>query len=129
MDKQYTVMVVEDEKLLSAAIEKKLELSGIKTSMFSDGASALDCLEKNPLPDIIWLDYYLTDMNGLEFVTRLRNNAKWAQIPVIIVSNSANDEKIKTVLALGVKKYMLKAQYRLEEIIHSLKQILFELHS
>lgn len=116
--KKYTVLVIEDEELLLNAITKKLELSGLSAIPSSSGANALKILEeaKQP-PDAIWLDYYLNDMNGLEFMNALRKNDKWSHIPAIVVSNSAGNDKVKNMLALGIKKYYLKAENRLDDII------------
>jgi two-component system chemotaxis sensor kinase CheA len=117
--KQPIVMVLEDEMLLLNAITKKLKLNGMETVSCSSGKQAIDYLENmdEELPHAVWLDYYLGDMNGLEFVQALKRNKKWRKIPVVVVSNSASSEKVHNMLALGVKKYLLKAEYRLDEII------------
>lgn len=116
------VMIVEDENLLLQAISKKLKLSGIEPISCSSAKQAIDYLKEiEKLPNAIWLDYYLGDMNGLEFVKALKENPKWAKIPIVVVSNSASDKKVHNMLALGVEKYLLKAEYRLDEIIKIIK--------
>lgn len=113
-----TVMVVEDETLLLQAITKKLKVEGMDILSCSSGKQAVDYLESlDELPDAIWLDYYLKDMNGLAFMQLLKQNSAWQNIPVIVVSNSANPDKVKNMLALGARRYILKAEYRLDEII------------
>ncbi len=124
---KYTVMVVEDETLLLQAITKKLELEGISVVSCTNGAQALDYLSNlGQLPDAIWLDYYLKDMNGLDFMHALKKNSKWTHIPVVVVSNSAGEDTVHSMLALGAKKYLLKAEYRLADII---KVIVDMIHS
>ena len=123
----HKVMVIEDEALLLQAISKKLELSGMTPVSCTTGKQAIDYLNSLPeLPDAIWLDYYLKDMNGLDFMHELKKNEKWASIPVIVVSNSASEDKVHSMLALGVKKYILKAQYRLDELIELVKKFINE---
>ncbi|HSX33334.1 MAG TPA: response regulator [Candidatus Saccharimonadales bacterium] len=119
MSKEHpTVMIVEDETLLLQAITKKLKLSGIDVLSCSSGQQAIDYLKSlEELPDAVWLDYYLKDMNGLAFMEALKQDPKWSGIPVIVVSNSASPDKVNNMLALGAKKYLLKAEYRLDEII------------
>lgn len=117
-------MVIEDEVLLLRAIAKKLELSGISVISCTSGKQALDYLENLPeLPDAIWLDYYLPDMNGLDFMNKVMENKKLSAVPVMVVSNSASPQKVKNMLALGVKKYILKAEYRLEDIIKMISEL------
>jgi len=117
-------MVVEDEPLLLEAIGKKLEKEGIEAILCPDGKQALDQLaDSNDLPDAIWLDYYLKDMNGLSFMGSVKQNPKLRNIPVIVVSNSASTDKVSNMLALGVKKYLLKAEYRLEDIVKIIQEL------
>ena len=120
-----TIMVVEDEVLLLQAITKKLKLSNMDVLSCSSGQQAIDYLNNlDELPDAVWLDYYLKDMNGLAFMQQLKMNPKWADIPVMVVSNSASPEKVHNMLGLGAKKYILKAEYRLDEIIDMIRDFI-----
>lgn len=118
-------MVVEDEELLLQALTKKFKLAGLDVLSCSSGQQAVDYLNNlDNLPDAISLDYYLKDMNGLAFMQQVRDNPKWANIPVIVLSNSASPEKVTNMLALGAKKYLLKAEYRLDEIIVIIRELI-----
>ncbi len=120
-----TILVVEDETLLLQAITKKLKVSGMDVLSCSSGEQAIDYLKNlDTLPDAVWLDYYLKDMNGLAFMEKLKQEPGWADIPVVVVSNSASPEKVHRILALGVKKYILKAEYRLDEIIAMMSAVI-----
>lgn len=120
-----TIMVVEDEVLLLQAITKKLKLSNMDVLSCASGQQAVDYLDNlDELPDAIWLDYYLKDMNGLAFMQELKANPKWTDIPVMVVSNSASPDKVHNMLALGAKKYILKAEYRLDEIITMIRDFI-----
>src|SRR6266568_2745849 len=120
-----TIMVVEDETLLLQAITKKLKLSGMDVLSCASGQQAIDYLKNlDELPDAVWLDYYLKDMNGLAFMQELKQNGAWTNIPVIVVSNSASPDKVHNMLALGAKKYILKAEYRLDEIIAMIRDFI-----
>lgn len=122
---QTTIMVVEDETLLLQAITKKLKLSGLDVVSCASGQQAIDYLDNlDLLPDAVWLDYYLKDMNGLAFMQAIKENPKWQHIPVVVVSNSASPEKVHNMLALGAKKYILKAEYRLDEIITMMQDLI-----
>ncbi|MFH0820929.1 MAG: response regulator, partial [Candidatus Peregrinibacteria bacterium] len=83
------ILVIEDEKLLLKSIEIKMKNSHLESVGVNNAESALEYLEKaSPLPDMIWLDYYLkNNMNGLDFLKKIHGNSKWSKIPVIVVSN------------------------------------------
>jgi CheY-like chemotaxis protein len=120
--KTIKIMIVEDEELLMQAISKKLGLLGFETISCTSAEQALGYLKDlTELPDAIWLDYYLGDMNGFEFMGKLKDNQAWAGIPVFVVSNSASEQKKSSMLALGAKKYLLKAEYKLEDIANIIK--------
>lgn len=119
------IMIIEDEEMLLNAISRKLNSSGFQTVTCTNASQAVDYLNNfGELPDIIWLDYYLPDMNGVDFMEKIRENEKWAKIPVIVVSNSASEKKKKAMYELGVKKYVLKAKYKLDEIVKIVKEII-----
>jgi DNA-binding response OmpR family regulator len=72
------IMIIEDEPLLLEAVVKKLKVHNITTLPFTNGRAAMAYLQKQTeLPDAIWLDYYLKDMNGLDFMHELKNNPAW----------------------------------------------------
>jgi CheY-like chemotaxis protein len=125
--KTASILVIEDETLLLQAITKKLKLSGIDVLSCTTGQQAIDYLNNlETLPDAVWLDYYLKDMNGLAFMQQLKASSKWSDIPVIVVSNSAGPEKVHNMLALGAKKYILKAEYPLMDIIEIMHEFVEE---
>jgi CheY-like chemotaxis protein len=122
------IMVVEDEPLLLQAVAKKLDVVGLSSVACSGGFEALDYLKTHPdtLPDLIWLDFKLKDMDGLGLMSKLKENESWAKIPVIVVSNSASENKVHNMLALGAKKYILKAEHRMDDIIQIARNFIDE---
>jgi CheY-like chemotaxis protein len=118
-------MVIEDESLLLQAISKKLDAVGFEGVLCLNAKEAIKYLQgSGELPDVIWLDYYLPDMSGFEFLSEIRRNERWKKIPVVVVSNSASEKKKSAMLALGVKKYILKAEYKLSDIVEIIKEII-----
>ena len=116
-------MVIEDEELLLEAITKKLKLEGFEVVSCTQATQALEYLKTlQELPDVIWLDYYLPDMNGLEFMDKLRQVSDWSKIPVVVISNSASPQKVEAMLKWGASKYLLKAEHRLGDLVNIIKE-------
>ncbi|MFA6028031.1 MAG: response regulator [Patescibacteria group bacterium] len=123
--KNYTILVVEDERPLAEAIKAKLTKSGFEVVTARQVKQALNYLEDKMKISAIWLDHYLIgEENGLDFVAKIKNNEQWKKIPVFVVSNTASAEKVKSYLRLGVNKYYTKADFRLEDIISDIKEYL-----
>ncbi len=132
-DKKRTILVVEDDELLSQAIVRKLIITNYVPYAAKTQGEALDYLESMDQPiDAIWLDYYLGmdkylgESTGLDLLQKIKANEKWKNIPVVVVSNSASDDKIKSMLLLGANKYVLKAQNKLGDIIKTFDEFIVE---
>jgi CheY-like chemotaxis protein len=128
MDNQkLKILVVEDEQSLRDAINIKLNSLGIEAVSFESGQKAIDYLmglsAVDKLPDIIWLDYYVKDLDGLGFMHELKSYNNIANIPVIVVSNSAGPEKVQRMLDMGAKKYILKAENKLDDIVSTVLEL------
>ncbi len=120
------ILVVEDERSLAEAIRIKLENSGFAVTVARTAEQALNYLEDLERIDAIWLDHYLLGKeNGLDIVFALKgNDCKWKQIPIFVVSNTATVDKVQSYMQLGVNKYYVKSNYRLDAIIEDLKKAL-----
>lgn len=117
------ILVVEDEKSLSKAITKKLEVSGFEVINASTAAEAKDALDGGEKIDAIWLDHYLIgEESGLEVLYYIKSeDSKYKNIPVYVVSNTATPEKIEQYISLGIDKYYVKSDTKLESIINDIK--------
>ena len=118
-----TILIVEDEKPLLEAIKMKLERSGFAVVTARNVEQAKNHLLDIEKVDVIWLDHYLLGKeSGLDFVVWCKEEAAdYKNIPIFVVSNTATPEKIQTYLRLGINKYYVKAERRLDEIIKEIK--------
>ena len=127
MGKGIKILVIEDEELLLQVITRKLSSLQFEVISCTSARQALDYLKgMTELPNCIWLDYYLEDMNGLDFLRELRKESKYGNIPIVVVSNSASEEKKNAMMALGATRYILKAEHRLDEIVDTIREIVSE---
>lgn len=119
------ILVIEDEVPLLEAIKRKLETRGFEVLTAASTEQAMGYLEDVGKVDLIWLDHYLFGKEpGLLFVAELKNDAKWKDIPVFVVSNASGPEKKQAYLSLGVDKYYTKVDFRLEDICNEIERFL-----
>lgn len=125
-DKQKIILVVEDEMLLLEVIKKKLQLNDFAVIGARSADQALEYLKEIGDVDIIWLDHYLLGKkSGLDFAAELKKTGSpWKHIPIIVVGNSAGPFEIRKYYALGVARYYLKAETRLDRIVRDIKNLL-----
>lgn len=125
-----TILVIEDERPLLEAIKIKLEKSGIDVLTARTVEQAEQYAKEIEKIDAIWLDHYLLGKeNGLDFVAWCKDdsNTKCNLIPIFVVSNTASADKVSTYMALGAKKYFVKSNHRLDEIIAEISKELYNI--
>ena len=116
------ILIVEDERALASAVQEKMKSAGFEVETASSSARAVEVLEGGSV-DAIWLDHYLLgEETGLDFVATLKEKEEWKEIPVFVVSNTATADKVKTYMQLGVEKYYVKSDTRLEDVIKDIQQ-------
>ena len=83
-----TIMIVDDEPDVIYTIKQGLEKlnPNYKVVGAESGKKCLDFLENNQIPDLILLDIMMPGMSGWEVLNRLREKAKWRNIPVVFLS-------------------------------------------
>ncbi|HSX16232.1 MAG TPA: response regulator [Candidatus Saccharimonadales bacterium] len=117
-----TALVVEDDLSLAGAINKKLQLSGFTTLNARSVDEALRLMDEHQPIGVIWLDHYLLGgKDGLAFTAVVRARDDWKAIPIYIVSNTASNDKVASYNKLGISRYYVKADHRLDEIIADIK--------
>ena len=126
LEHKKTILVVEDERPLVQAIQTKLEKSGFIVITARTVNQAIDYLENIKKIDAIWLDHYLPgERTGLDFVAYLKSaKSKWSNLPIFIVSNTASSSNVRSYIKLGVSKYCVKADHRLDQIVDDVKAFL-----
>lgn len=119
------ILVVEDEKPLLEAVRIKLEKEGFSVTTARTAEQAYNLLEDLEKIDVIWLDHYLIGKeNGLDLVVKIKSQDEYKNIPIFIVSNTASSDKVKSYINLGVNKYYIKSNYRLDCIIADIRDSL-----
>src|SRR5512135_2617690 len=71
-----------------------------------DGASALEYLQASPPVDILLIDYYLPEMNGLEVTKAIRE--KRVETPIIFLTSNRDFRLAIEVMKYGVEDYVVK---------------------
>ena len=116
------ILIVDDEEILRRIYSDRLTFEGFDVDSAADGEAALSKI-KSSAPNLVLLDILMPKLNGLQVLEQLNANPELKKIPVIVLSNVANDENIKKALALGAKDYLLKTNFSPNEIISKIKAL------
>lgn len=121
-----TILIIEDERPLAKVIADKLEHAGFEVLSARTVDQGLEYMEEVASIDAVWLDHYLFgEKTGLDFVAKLKSfDSKWRQVPIFVVSNTASKNNLRSYIRLGVNKYSIKADHRLDEMTKDIKDFL-----
>ena len=78
-------------------------------------------------PNLILLDIMMPKMNGLEVLTRLKQDGSTQNIPVIILTNLAGSEDAKEAVERGAIKYIIKSEYAPNQIVEMIQETISSL--
>lgn len=121
-----TILVVEDEQPLATAIKTKLKQTGHDVVTARSTEQAYRYLSEIDNVCLVWLDHYLLGgESGLDLVRKMKEEgSEWRQVPIVVVSNTASQDKVKNYLHLGVEKYFTKSNEALGDIIDDVVELL-----
>ena len=117
------ILFVEDEEALQRAMGDTLEGGGYTALKALDGEAGLS-MAKKELPDLILLDLILPKKNGFEILEELKKDASAKNIPVIVLTNLEGSVEIEKALSLGATTYLVKANYKLDELLGKIELVL-----
>lgn len=113
------ILLVDDEPSLVKLVKKRLETEGFEVSVAMDGEEALEKAVKET-PDLIILDVMLPKMNGYDVCRRLKSDARYEKIPIILFTALAQEKDEKFGLESGADGYIRKP-FRALELIEKIR--------
>ena len=102
---QATVLVVDDSTTIRALVSSIVKKSGHTTMMADDGNSCIEIIKTHQI-DLLLLDVHMPGKTGIEVLSYLREHH--LNIPVIMISGSADIEEAVKALKMGAYDFLLK---------------------
>ena len=112
------VLIVEDEKPLSRALELKLGAVGFTVTVATNGQEALQLLESGEF-DVMLLDLMMPTVDGFQVLQQIKDTEH--RPVVFVLSNLSQHEDEERVLSLGAKKFFIKSDTPLSTIVEEVK--------
>ncbi len=126
MPKALKVLLIEDDMIEVMKLNRTISSLKLNHKIIeaNNGEEALKILEqKDRLPDIILLDLNMPKINGLEFLSILKNNETLKYIPTIVLTTSNNHNDVLECYKIGIAGYVLKP-LKYEEYVSKIDKIL-----
>ena len=121
LNKDQKILIVEDENSVRRILVDKFTSEKFEVLEAKNGKIGLE-LALSEHPDIILLDVMMPVMDGITMLKKLRLDSNIQKIPVILLTNLNDGENINEVMNLGVYDYLVKADWKLEDVVKKVKE-------
>ena len=108
------ILIIEDETQIRDNLERFLRLEGHEVESAPDGLAGLTAV-RSRAPQLIICDFMMPRMNGFQVLAALQDDDALKAVPFIMLSASAEPERLQQALALGAKAYVTKP-FKLEQL-------------
>ena len=117
------VLLIEDDGAIIDVYRTGLEAAGFEVEVIMNGKQAIERLSKDgDMPDIVFLDLLLPDMNGMEALAQIRKAGKVKDTPILVLTNYSDSELEKMGYDLKTEKHLLKSDYTPSQLAELVKE-------
>lgn len=97
----FSVLLVEDEKIVQITVQRWLERLGCRVDLAENGKEAIEKSANNY--DLILMDIGLPDMSGIEAAIKIKQDALSKHIPIVAVTAYQKNEMLEECQLAGIK--------------------------
>lgn len=103
------ILAVDDSMLVRRIVASAASVIGAECTGAPDGLIALGALESDSDGfSLVCLDWNMPNMNGLDFLIRIRADERWKSLPVLMLTTEGSRDAIITAIKAGATAYMTK---------------------
>ena len=116
-----TALVVDDSITMRRVTQRLLERRGAKVLTARDGLDAITVLQEHEV-DVILLDIEMPRMDGYQFATHVRNDARLKDLPIIMITSRSGEKHRAKAIEIGVNDYLSKP-YQEGQLIKAIESL------
>lgn len=117
------ILVVEDTQIVREPLSRLLEGEGFHVITAADGSEAMAALndERQPV-DMILLDVLMPRMDGVAFLTAMRSDPRFRELPVIGLTGVSDTGRLHRLRELGVKEIVHKVRFTFDGLLEDIRR-------
>ncbi len=101
-------LIVDDSRTIRVVVGRIMQELGFEVMEAANGQEALDLLAANRAPDVVLADWNMPVVNGYELLCRLRADARWRTLPIVMVTTETDMHMMVRALEAGANEYIMK---------------------
>jgi PAS domain S-box-containing protein len=116
------VLVIDDDAAARDLLRRSLEKAGWPVRDAANGRAGLDAVAAE-LPSVILLDLMMPEMDGFEFMVRLRERAESRAVPVIVITSKDLSEEDHRRLNGNVQQVLQKGAFSMGDLMEQIRKL------
>ena len=106
----HNVLIVDDSATIRQMIKRTMQLAGLNVGEVYEAANGIEALAQ--LNDhevaVVIVDINMPTMNGIQLLTRMKENSRLKDIPIVIASTEGSKQRIEQLESIGAAGYVRK---------------------
>ena len=115
------ILIVDDDVTITELMKALVKMEGHEPTTVNDSMQAME-IAKSFNPDLITLDLMMPGLTGFELCELMKNDPKFARVPIVIVSARDDTESKEKAMGVGATAYITKP-FGMEEFIGTIKSL------
>lgn len=106
----HDVLIVDDSAVIRQMVKRTMDLAGLDVGEVYEAANGIEALARLSDHDVavMLVDINMPTMNGIQLLTRMKENPRLCDIPIVIVSTEGSRQRIEQLEAIGAFGYVRK---------------------
>ena len=117
------LLLVEDSVIIRTQMQRLLKGAGYEITLAENGLEGLQKVQEQNF-DIVLSDVEMPTMNGFEMTATIRQNSKYAQLPIVLITTLASPEDKRRGKEVGANAYLTKGDFEQQVLFQTLKQLI-----
>src|SRR5689334_23242946 len=117
------ILIIEDDQIVANIYRNKFSLEGFQVEIANDGVAGLDTI-RSFKPDAVILDLMLPKMTGVDLMKKVRNEAAFQKLPIIVFSNTYLTNMVQEAWKAGATKCLSKANCSPKQLLDVVRSTL-----
>ena len=122
-DKKPKILLVEDDSMIVEMYKLRFEEEGFEVTVTEKGSEAIE-LAASLKPDIVLLDIILPEVDGFNILQSLKADGKTDKLPVLMLTNLAQESDRQRAITMGANDYFVKSQHTPSDVLQKVKEII-----
>jgi DNA-binding response OmpR family regulator len=115
------ILIAEDEISLANALEKKFLEANFEVFVVHNGDDAVKIAFAEH-PDLVLLDIIMPKKDGMTALKEIKVDKWGKEVPVILLTNLSDKEKVEDAIEYGVYDYLVKSDWKLSDVVKKVQE-------